>query len=135
MRQGEPRVCGMSENNTTDAKRTDLLERMLDDRNLQRAYDRVCFNGGSAGMDGIGTDGLLSQITAMGLENLKAQIREGKYRHKPVLRVKIPKEGGKTRNLGIPRVIDRMVQQAIAQVLSEIYEPEFSDHSYGFRPG
>jgi retron-type reverse transcriptase len=85
-------------------------------------------------MDGIGTDGLLSQITAMGLENLKAQIRKGKYRHKPVLRVEIPKEGGKTRNLGIPRVIDRMVQQTIAQVLSEIYEPEFSDR-YGFRPG
>jgi len=125
----------MSENNTTDAKRTDLLERILDSRNLQRAYDRVCINKGSAGVDGIGTDGLLSQITAMGLENLKGQIREGKYRPKPVLRVEIPKEGGKTRNLGIPRVMDRMVQQAIAQVLSEIYEPEFSEHSYGFRPG
>lgn len=133
--QGEPRGCGMSENNTTDAERTDLLERILDSRNLQRAYDRVCANKGSAGVDGIGTDGLLSQITAMGLENLKGQIREGKYRPKPVLRVEIPKEGGKTRNLGIPRVMDRMVQQAIAQVLSEIYEPEFSEHSYGFRPG
>lgn len=133
--QGEPRGCGMSENNTTDAKRTDLLERILDSRNLQKAYDRVCANKGSAGVDGVGTDGLLSQITAMGLENLKGQIREGKYRPKPVLRVEIPKEGGKTRNLGIPRVMDRMVQQAIAQVLSEIYEPEFSEHSYGFRPG
>nr|WP_319521027.1 group II intron reverse transcriptase/maturase [uncultured Sphaerochaeta sp.] len=133
--QGGPRGCGMSENNTTDAKRTDLLERILDSRNLQRAYDRVCANKGSAGVDGIGTDGLLSQIKAVGLENLKGQIREGKYRPKPVLRVEIPKEGGKTRNLGIPRVMDRMVQQAIAQVLSEIYEPEFSEHSYGFRPG
>ena len=133
--QGGPRGCGMSENNTTDAKRTDLLERILDSRNLQRAYDRVCANKGSAGVDGIGTDGLLSQIKAVGLENLKGQIRKGKYRPKPVLRVEIPKEGGKTRNLGIPRVMDRMVQQAIAQVLSEIYEPEFSEHSYGFRPG
>jgi RNA-directed DNA polymerase len=133
--QGGPRECGMSENNTTDAKRVDVLERILDSRNLQRAYDRVCANKGSAGIDGIGTDGLLSQITEMGLENLKEQIRKGKYRPQPVLRVEIPKEGGKTRNLGIPRVMDRMVQQAVAQVLSEIYEPEFSAHSYGFRPG
>jgi RNA-directed DNA polymerase len=133
--QGEPRECRMSENNTTDAEQVGLLERILDDRNLQRAYDRVCANKGSAGIDGIGTDGLLSQIAGIGLENLKEQIRKGKYRPKPVLRVEIPKEGGKTRNLGIPRVLDRMVQQAIAQVLSEIYEPEFSPYSYGFRPG
>ncbi len=132
--QGELRECRISENNTTDAKRVDVLERILDSGNLQRAYDRVCAKKGSAGIDGIGTDGLLSQITEMGLENLKEQIRKGKYRPKPVLRVEIPKEGGKTRNLGIPRVMDRMVQQAIAQVLSEIYEPEFSEHSYGFRP-
>jgi hypothetical protein len=102
--QGGPRECGMSENNTTDAKRVDVLERILDSRNLQRAYDRVCANKGSAGIDGIGTDGLLSQITEMGLENLKEQIRKGKYRPQPVLRVEIPKEGGKTRNLGIPTV-------------------------------
>lgn len=133
--QGEPRECRMSENNTTDVERVGLLDRILDDRNLQRAYDRVCANAGSAGVDGIGTDGLLSQITEIGLGNLKEQIRKGKYRPQPVLRVEIPKEGGKTRNLGIPRVMDRMVQQAIAQVLSEIYEPEFSPYSYGFRPG
>ena len=133
--QGELRECRMSENNTTDVKRVDVLERILESGNLQRAYERVCANKGSAGIDGIGTEGLLSQITEMGLENLKEQIRKGKYRPKPVLRVEIPKEGGKTRNLGIPRVMDRMVQQAIAQVLSEIYEPEFSEHSYGFRPG
>ena len=133
--QGEPRECRMSENNTTNAERVGLLERILDDRNLQRAYDRVCANAGSAGIDGVGTDGLLSQITGIGLGNLKEQIRKGKYRPQPVLRVEIPKEGGKTRNLGIPRVMDRMVQQAIAQVLSVIYEPEFSPYSYGFRPG
>jgi RNA-directed DNA polymerase len=132
--EGESRECGMSENNTTDAERVDLLERRLDERNLQRAYERVCTNKGSAGIDGIGTDGLLSQLAEMGLGNLKEQIRKGKYRPQPVLRVEIPKEGGKTRNLGIPRVMDRMVQQAIAQVLSEIYEPEFVVHSYGFRP-
>jgi RNA-directed DNA polymerase len=124
----------MSENNTTDAKQVDLLERILDDENIQKAYNKVCANKGSAGIDGIGTDGLLSQITEIGLPNLKEQIRKGKYRPKPVLRVEIPKEGGKVRNLGIPRVLDRMVQQAIAQVLTEMYEPEFSPHSYGFRP-
>ncbi|MDY0303976.1 MAG: group II intron reverse transcriptase/maturase [Sphaerochaeta sp.] len=131
---GAPRECGMSEKNATDAKRSDLLERILDSGNLQRAYKRVCANKGSAGVDGITTDGLLGQINEIGLETLKEQIREGKYRPKPVLRVEIPKDGGKTRNLGIPRVLDRMVQQAIAQVLSEIYEPEFCEHSYGFRP-
>ncbi|MCF8232752.1 MAG: hypothetical protein K9J27_11240 [Bacteroidales bacterium] len=104
--EGEPRECGMSENNSTDAERVDLLEKILDERNLQRAYKRVCANKGSAGIDGIGTKGLLSQITEMGLGNLKEQIRKGKYRPQPVLRVEIPKEGGKTRNLGIPRVMD-----------------------------
>ncbi len=132
--KGAPRECGMSEKNARDAKRVELLEKILDSGNLQRAYERVCANKGSAGVDGIGTDGLLDQITEIGLENLKEQIRKGKYRPKPVLRVEIPKEGGKTRNLGIPRVLDRMVQQAIAQVLSEIYEPKFCEYSYGFRP-
>ncbi len=132
--EGAPRECGMSEKNASDAKRVDLLEKILDSGNLQRAYERVCANKGSAGVDGIGTDGLLDQITEIGLENLKEQIRKGKYRPKPVLRVEIPKEGGRTRNLGIPRVLDRMVQQAIAQVLSEIYEPKFCEYSYGFRP-
>ncbi|HZJ88895.1 MAG TPA: group II intron reverse transcriptase/maturase [Sphaerochaeta sp.] len=132
--EGAPRECGMSEKNATNAKRVDLLEKILDSGNLQRAYDRVCANKGSAGVDGIGTDELLDQLDDMGIGNLKEQIRKGKYRPKPVLRVEIPKEGGKTRNLGIPRVLDRMVQQAIAQVLSEIYEPEFCEYSYGFRP-
>ncbi|MFA7224787.1 MAG: group II intron reverse transcriptase/maturase [Sphaerochaetaceae bacterium] len=132
--EGAPRECGMSEKNASDAKREDLLEKILDSGNLQRAYHRVCAKKGSAGVDGITTDGLLNQLNEIGLEHLKEQIREGKYRPKPVLRVEIPKEGGKMRNLGIPRVLDRMVQQAIAQVLSEIYEPEFCEYSYGFRP-
>lgn len=132
--EGAPRECGMSEKNATNAKRVDLLEKILDSGNLQRAYDRVCANKGSAGVDGIGTEKLLDQLNEIGIENLKEQIRKGKYRPKPVLRVEIPKEGGKTRNLGIPRVLDRMVQQAIAQVLSELYEPDFCEYSYGFRP-
>jgi len=125
----------MSENNTSDAKQVDLLEKILTDENLQMAYNKVCANKGSAGIDGIGTDGLLNQVNEIGLSHLKEQVRKGKYRPKPVLRVEIPKEGGKVRNLGIPRVLDRMIQQAIAQVLSGIYEPKFSPHSYGFRPG
>jgi group II intron reverse transcriptase/maturase len=132
--EGALRERGMSEKNAADAKREDLLEKILDSGNLQRAYHRVCANKGSAGVDGITTDGLLNQLNEIGLEHLKEQIRTGKYRPKPVLRVEIPKEGGKTRNLGIPRVLDRMVQQAIAQVLSELYESEFCEYSYGFRP-
>ena len=103
--QGAPREYRMSENNTTDAKQVDLLERILEDGNLQRAYNSVCANKGSAGIDGIGTDGPLSQIAEIGFPNLKEQIRKGKYHPKPVLRVEIPKEGGKMRDLGIPRVL------------------------------
>jgi RNA-directed DNA polymerase len=90
-------------------------------------------NKGAGGIDGMQVDELLPFLK----ENQKAlvqSLRDGKYHPKPVRRVEIPKENGKTRKLGIPTVVDRLIQQAITQVLTPIYEEQFSDNSYGFRP-
>jgi len=111
-----------------------LLEKVLDRENLNFAYKRVKKNGGSHGVDGMKVDELLPYLKQHG-ENLKQSILEGKYRPQPVRRVEIPKPDGGIRLLGIPTAIDRMIQQAIAQVLSPIFEKEFSRYSYGFRPG
>src|SRR5690606_35997960 len=101
--------------------------------NLNEAFKRVKANKGSHGVDGMGVDELLQYLRDHG-ETIKAQILDGKYRPNPVRRVEIPKENGKKRNLGIPTVVDRVIQQAIAQVLTPIYEKQFSDNSFGFRP-
>jgi group II intron reverse transcriptase/maturase len=111
-----------------------LLEKVLDRGNLNLAYKRVKKNGGSQGVDGMKVEELLSYLKQHG-ENLKQTLQEGKYRPQPVLRVEIPKPEGGKRLLGIPTAVDRMIQQAIAQVLSPIFEKEFSEYSYGFRPG
>lgn len=111
-----------------------MLEQVLDRENLNLAYKRVKKNGGSHGADGMKVDELLPYLKQHG-ENLKQSILEGKYRPQPVRRVEIPKPDGGIRLLGIPTAIDRMIQQAIAQVLSPVFEKEFSKYSYGFRPG
>ena len=111
-----------------------LLEKVLDRENLNLAYKRVKKNGGSHGVDGMKVEELLPYLKQHG-ENLKQTLLEGKYRPQPVRRVEIPKPDGGIRLLGIPTVVDRMIQQAIAQVLSPIFEKEFSNYSYGFRPG
>ena len=111
-----------------------LLEKVLDRVNLNLAYNRVKKNGGSHGVDGMKEEELLPYLKRHG-ENLKQTLLEGKYRPQPVRRVEIPKPDGGIRLLGIPTVCDRMIQQAIAQVLSPIFEKEFSKYSYGFRPG
>ena len=111
-----------------------LLEKVLDRDNLNLAYKRVKKNGGSHGVDGMTVDEFLPYLKQQG-ENLRQQLLAGNYRPQPVRRVEIPKPDGGIRLLGIPTVIDRMIQQAIAQVLSPIFEKEFSSHSYGFRPG
>jgi RNA-directed DNA polymerase len=110
-----------------------LLEIILEKVNLNQAYKRVKKNGGSHGIDKMKTDELLSFLQAHG-QTLKQSILGGTYKPQPVRRVEIPKPDGGVRLLGIPTVIDRMIQQAIAQVLSPIFEKEFSKHSYGFRP-
>ena len=111
-----------------------LLERILHRENLNRAYKRVVKNGGSHGIDGMKVDELLPFLKENG-ESIRKAILEGTYRPSPVRRVEIPKPDGGIRLLGIPTVLDRMIQQAVAQELSPIFEEEFSEYSYGFRPG
>ena len=111
----------------------DLLEKVLDRNNLNRAYKRVKANKGASGVDGMSVDKALDWLKE-NREVLLGKIRAGKYKPSPVRRVEIPKDNGGVRKLGIPTVIDRVIQQAIAQVLSPIYEPKFSDGSYGYRP-
>ena len=117
----------------TDQKMEGLLERILAKENLNRAYKQVKKNKGAGGIDGMQVDELLPYLKGNRKELLES-ILDGKYHPKPVRRVEIPKENGKTRKLGIPTVVDRLIQQAISQVLSPIYEPKFSDNSFGFRP-
>lgn len=119
---------------TNRAKQTEgLLEQILTDENLDKAYRQVKRNKGAGGIDGMQVDELLPYLR----ENQKKLVqilRDGKYHPRPVRRVEIPKENGKSRKLGIPTVVDRLIQQAICQVLTPIYEQHFSDNSYGFRP-
>lgn len=110
-----------------------LLNELLSDENLKIAKQRVKKNKGASGIDGMKVKELDDYLSKH-LDEIKEQIRNKKYNPKPVKRVEIPKPDGGVRNLGIPTVIDRFVQQAIAQVLTPIYEPKFSESSYGFRP-
>ena len=111
----------------------DLLEKILDRDNLNRAYKRVRANKGAPGIDGMTIEDALSWLREH-REELLESIRQGKYKPQPVRRKEIPKPDGGVRKLGIPTVIDRTIQQAIAQQLVPIYEPLFSDDSYGYRP-
>ena len=110
-----------------------LLEAILDRNNLNKAYLKVKRNGGSEGIDGMTVDEMLPYLKEH-REELLGALRNGKYKPKAVRRVEIPKPDGGKRKLGVPTVIDRMIQQAIVQVLQPIYEPLFSENSYGFRP-
>ena len=110
-----------------------LLNELLSDENLKIAKQRVKKNKGASGIDGMEVKEL-DEYLSKHLDEIKEQIRNKKYSPKPVKRVEIPKPDGGVRNLGVPTVADRFVQQAIAQVLTPIYEPKFSESSYGFRP-
>lgn len=127
-------ITGNPDTNT-DFWTDNLLDTILRSDNLNAAYKKVKANKGSGGIDGMQVDELLPYLKDH-RDELVRQLREGKYKPNPVRRVEIPKEEkGKFRKLGIPTVVDRMVQQAIAQELTPIYEEQFSDNSYGFRPG
>ena len=110
-----------------------FMEEILAKDNLNEAYKRVVRNKGKHGIDGMTVDELLPYLKENG-NQLRKDLLEGKYKPKSVRRVEIPKPDGGIRLLGIPTVIDRMVQQAIAQQLTSIFEPIFSENSYGFRP-
>lgn len=121
---------------TNNAKKKNddtLLNELLSDENLKIAKQRVKKNKGASGIDGMEVKEL-DEYLSKHLDEIKEQIRNKKYSPKPVKRVEIPKPDGGVRNLGVPTVVDRFVQQAIAQVLTPIYEPKFSESSYGFRP-
>ncbi|MFJ5624596.1 group II intron reverse transcriptase/maturase [Peribacillus loiseleuriae] len=110
-----------------------LLEQILSNQNMNEAYLRVYKNKGASGVDGVTVDEL-KQYLKEHKDELRQRIRTRKYQPQAALRVEIPKENGKMRKLGIPTVVDRVVQQAIHQVLSPIFEKQFSEFSYGFRP-
>lgn len=110
-----------------------LLNELLSDDNLKIAKQRIKKNKGASGIDGMEVKEL-DEYLSKHLDEIKEQIRNKKYSPKPVKRVEIPKPDGGVRNLGVPTVVDRFVQQAIAQVLTPLYEPKFSESSYGFRP-
>ena len=110
-----------------------LMEKVCERANLNRAYQKVVANGGSAGVDKMTTKDLLGWLKLNKTEFVES-LRNGTYKPKPVKGVKIPKAGGGTRQLGVPTVVDRLVQQAILQVLEPILDPSFSQSSFGFRP-
>jgi len=112
----------------------ELMSAVLERGNLMRAYERVLRNKGAPGVDGM-TVADLKPYLKTHWPVLREQLREGRYRPSPVRKVEIPKLGGGKRMLGIPTVLDRLIQQALHQVLSPVFEPTFSSHSYGFRPG
>lgn len=109
-----------------------MLEEILEIRNVTKALKQVTANKGAGGIDGMQTDELRDYLNAH-WQTLRTSVLEGNYKPQPVRKIEIPKPQGGTRMLGIPTVIDRLLQQAIAQWLSYRYEPEFSAYSYGFR--
>lgn len=112
----------------------ELIEVILSKENLNRAYKKVVANKGAGGVDGVTVEELGEYIRE-NQEKIITSLRNRTYIPKPVRRVFIPKDNGKKRPLGIPTALDRTIQQAIAQPISDIYEEIFSDYSYGFRPG
>jgi len=111
-----------------------LLERILSQENMRQAWKRVKANKGVAGVDGMSIEEF-PQYAQKHWRGIRQTVLDGTYKPKPVLRVEIPKATGETRPLGIPTIMDRVIQQAIAQELTPIFDPEFSETSYGFRPG
>ena len=112
-----------------------LMEAVVERENMSRALRRVEANKGSAGEDGVSVQALRGCLCEH-WPRIREELLEGRYQPQPVRKVEIPKPGGKgMRQLGIPTVMDRLIQQALNQVMQPIFDPDFSDSSYGFRPG
>ena len=111
-----------------------LMEEVCDRANLVRAWKRVRSNKGSPGVDGMTIAGAKAYLREH-WPNIRSELLSGTYEPQPVKRVEIPKPDGGVRKLGVPCVVDRLIQQALLQVLQERWDPTFSEHSYGFRPG
>ncbi|QOC22580.1 hypothetical protein IC757_16510 [Wenzhouxiangella sp. AB-CW3] len=137
----ESAVPGAREESVT-GERTDLAststvslwEKVLERSNLQRAVKQVRQNKGAPGIDGMSVDAL-PDFLRQNWPAIRDQLEAGQYRPQPVRRVRIPKADGRERLLGIPTVLDRFIQQAVAQVVSAQWDPHFHPRSYGFRPG
>jgi group II intron reverse transcriptase/maturase len=132
--KAQSRAEGVDQGPSRAKAESTLMEQVVDRTNLQRAYQRVVRNKGAAGIDGRGVSEL-GDLVRQHWPTIKAKLLEGTYQPQAVRRVTIPKPNGGERALGIPTVLDRLIQQALHQVLSPLFEPSFSDHSYGFRPG
>ena len=117
-----------------DSAEPDLLGKILEKDNLNRAYKRVKANKGAPGVDGMTIEEAFPWLKEHNHE-LVQKIRSGHYTPSPVRRVEIPKPDGGVRKLGIPTVTDRIIQQAMTQQLTPVFEPQFSDNSFGYRPG
>lgn len=111
-----------------------MIEQVLQARNLYKAYGQIRQNRGSAGLDGMSVEAL-GQHLDESIKRLISEIESHQYEAQPILGVAIPKGNGKTRQLGVPTVTDRVLQQALSQIMAMRFEPEFKAHSYGFRPG
>lgn len=109
------------------------MEAVVDAQNMARAWARVKANRGAPGIDGMPTEAFPA-FARVHWPTIRQALLRGEYRPQPVRRVLIPKAGGGERALGIPSVVDRLIQQAIAQVLTPIFDPQFSESSFGFRP-
>ena len=132
---GVQTYMGIVDDNLVEVQlgKDDLLERILCPDNLRKAYKQVVGNKGAGGVDKMGTSELLPYLN-LHLSELIEKLKSGKYKPTAVRRVEIPKDNGKKRQLGIPTVVDRFIQQAISQVLMEEYEPRCSPNGFGFRP-
>jgi RNA-directed DNA polymerase len=132
---GKERQTSAAAEETSRPETTMLLEEVLRRENLVKAYHRVRANKGAPGVDGMTVDDFKPYLKEH-WPRIKEQLLAGTYQPRPVKRVDIPKPGGKgMRSLGIPTVLDRLIQQAILQVLTPLFDPHFSNSSYGFRPG
>src|ERR1700745_435663 len=133
---GEETESSVATSGSESPARTNrLMEEVCERENLKEALRQVKGNKGSAGVDGI-TVNQLSDYLKQHWSAIREQLLSGTYEPKPVRRVEIPKpDGGGVRKLGIPTVLDRFIQQAVMQVLQKRWDPTFSEHSYGFRPG
>lgn len=120
--------------NPQPAFNQDLFQQLLEPMNLQRAWQRVKANKGAAGIDGMSIDAFSAWAQQGGWQTCKIQLEQGEYEPKAVKRVDIDKPDGGKRSLGIPTVLDRIIQQAISQVLTPLFDPTFSVNSFGFRP-
>jgi RNA-directed DNA polymerase len=126
--------AGLAQHDPEGLGRTDLLTQVVARANMVKAWKRVKANRGSAGVDGLTIEATIEYLKTE-WPRIREELQTGTYRPQPLRRVQIPKSGGGKRELGIPTVIDRLIQQALLQVLQPLIDPTFSKSSYGFRPG